>query len=74
MTDHIFGPLYQQGHVSVDYPSMIQAVGGDASNLLDCTFGVQVNHDGRVWVCINGVTWLRFKPNGKAVLHEQEEA
>ena len=25
-----------------------------------CSFGVQVANDGRVWVCVNGVAWLRF--------------
>jgi hypothetical protein len=31
-------------------------------NLLDCDFGIQVAEDGKVWICINGVAWLRFKP------------
>ncbi len=25
-------------------------------------FGIQIAKDGRVWVCINGVAFLRFKP------------
>ena len=25
-------------------------------------FGIQVAWDGRVWVCINGIAFLRFKP------------
>ena len=24
--------------------------------------GIQISHDGRVWVCINGVAFLRFNP------------
>jgi sugar lactone lactonase YvrE len=36
----------------------------------DCVFGLQVHTDGRVWVCINGSTFLRFKPNGKAITDE----
>ena len=47
--------LYQQGHMSLD-ATMVEF------DPLDCTFGVQVNNDGRVWVCVNGVTFLRFKP------------
>jgi len=26
-------------------------------------FGIQIAEDGRVWVCINGVSFLRFKPS-----------
>lgn len=25
-------------------------------------FGIQIATDGRVWVCINGIAFLRFKP------------
>jgi len=55
---------YQRGFVSVDLPSLHQAA-PEPEDLLDCTFGYQVASDGRVWVCVNGTTWLRFKPNGK---------
>jgi hypothetical protein len=27
--------------------------------------GIQIAEDGRVWICINGVSFLRFKPSGK---------
>ena len=30
--------------------------------LLDCDFGIQIAKDGRVWICIDGVTFIRFKP------------
>jgi len=53
-----FGPLYQSGHVYMDNPDLIQRL-----DLTDCEFGVQVGWDGRVWVCINGIAFLRFKPN-----------
>jgi len=26
-------------------------------------FGIQIARDGRVWVCINGVAFIRFKPS-----------
>lgn len=48
--------LYQQGFVSLDLT-------GVEFDPLDCTFGVQVHEDGRVWVCVNGQTFLRFKPH-----------
>ena len=28
----------------------------------DCDFGIQIADDGRVWVCINGLAFIRFKP------------
>jgi len=27
-----------------------------------CDFGIQIAEDGRVWICIDGVSFLRFKP------------
>lgn len=27
-----------------------------------CDFGIQIGKDGRVWVCINGIAFLRFSP------------
>ena len=58
-----YGPLYQQGYASLDLENLSQALGQDASKLLDCQFGVQIADDGRVWVCVNGITFLRFKPH-----------
>jgi len=34
--------------------------------LMDCDLGIQIAKDGRVWVCIYGVAFLRFKPKPKA--------
>ena len=49
-----FGPLYQEGHVSLEFdPDFVGK---------DCQMGVQVAPDGRVWVCIDGASFLRFKP------------
>jgi hypothetical protein len=28
----------------------------------EADFGIQIARDGRVWICINGVAWIRFKP------------
>lgn len=27
--------------------------------------GIQIASDGRVWVCINGIAFLRFKPDNR---------
>lgn len=34
---------------------------------LDVDLGVQVARDGRVWLCVNGVAWIRFKPHRPAL-------
>jgi len=28
-------------------------------------FGIQIAEDGRVWICLNGVSFLRFTPSNK---------
>jgi hypothetical protein len=30
--------------------------------LLNDDLGIQIAEDGRIWICINGVAFLRFKP------------
>jgi hypothetical protein len=25
-------------------------------------FGIQISQDGRVWICVNGIAFIRFKP------------
>jgi hypothetical protein len=29
----------------------------------DCDFGLQIAEDGRVWICIDGRAFIRFKPS-----------
>ena len=31
-------------------------------NLQDCDLGIQISHDGRLWLCINGISFIRFRP------------
>jgi hypothetical protein len=46
-----------QGHVSIseDYKNF-------PHDLQNCDLGIQIGFDGRVWVCINGSAFLRFRP------------
>ena len=46
------------GHLWVENAEIIETM-----DLTDCLFGFQIGDDGRVWVCINGTAWLRFKPH-----------
>ena len=43
-----------QGHLSVE---------ADIKSSLNCDFGIQIFSDGRVWICIDGIAFIRFKPS-----------
>lgn len=51
---------HARGRVSVENADMIAAM-----DLTDCDLGVQIGWDGRVWLCINGMAWIRFKPRNR---------
>jgi len=55
-----------------DRPHVTLPIG---SMSLDGDFGIQVAKDGRVWICINEIAFIRFKPEGMGfgeVLTHQE--
>ena len=49
--------LHRQGYLTIENVEMILEF--DTSN---CDFGIQAAEDGRVWICINGIAFLRFRP------------
>jgi hypothetical protein len=50
---------HQQGVISIEnIPTML---GWDGS-YMEGDLGIQIANDGRVWVCIDGIAFLRFKP------------
>jgi hypothetical protein len=40
-------------------------------NLFNCDFGIQIATDGRVWICINGSAFIRFKPRPSKLKYDQ---
>ena len=48
---------HQQGFISMENVPKETAMYGD--------LGIQIAKDGRVWVCIDGIAFLRFRPNIK---------
>jgi len=50
-----------QGHLSVE---------ADIKSSLNCDFGIQISTDGRVWICIDSIAFIRFKPSYKNNLNE----
>jgi len=57
---------HQTGYISIEnLPDEVyhEYVRGNYNPVhLTGDFGIQIAEDGRVWVCINGVAFLRFKP------------
>ncbi len=51
---------HQQGMISIENLEMI--LKQDTQN---CDVGIQISHDGRIWLCVNGVAFVRFKPKRK---------
>jgi|KBSMisStaDraftv2_1062788.scaffolds.fasta_scaffold275595_3 hypothetical protein len=52
-----YGPVYQHGHLSIENAAIIAAIDQQS-----CEVGVQVSQDGRIWLCVNGTSFIRFKP------------
>jgi hypothetical protein len=48
-----------QGLITLDNPEILQdhAIHGD--------IGVQISSNGRIWICINGISFIRFTPKPK---------
>jgi len=42
------------------------------SNFMEGDLGIRIADDGRVWVCINGVAFIRFKPVKSNIKKEKE--
>lgn len=45
---------HQNGFISVEYDLKAGGFRGD--------LGIQITEDGRVWICIDGVATIRFRP------------
>ncbi len=37
-----------------------------------CDVGIQVSKDGRIWICVNGQAFIRFKPLPMTINDEEE--
>lgn len=62
MKDKEFPETHRQGHISIENADFLKL-----ENLQDADFGVQISIDGRVWCCINGIAFIRFKPKRTAI-------
>lgn len=53
-----FPEQHRQGRLSIENDEIVREM-----DLTDCDVGIQVSHDGRIWLCVNGTAWIRFKPS-----------
>jgi hypothetical protein len=49
-----YSETHQKGMISIEMPVKTGIIVGD--------FGIQIAEDGRIWCCINGQAFVRFKP------------
>ena len=50
------------GLISIENKDMILERNNDLGEQIKGDLGIQIAEDGRVWICINGVSFIRFKP------------
>ena len=66
---------HQQGTISIE--NAVEVFGQLSQNNYIGDFGVQISRDGRVWICVNGIAFIRFKPVsgdvGGNTLHEKNQ-
>jgi len=61
---------HQQGTISIEnIPTELRIPGymPHIINQIEGDFGIRIAKDGRVWVCINGIAFIRFKPKNQSI-------
>ena len=53
---------HQQGAIDVSNLDVIFGKVIPTGNFIKGDLGIQIAKDGRVWVCINGIAFIRFSP------------
>ena len=57
---------HQKGFLSIENLELIKDMlmgSDDGSATMNVDLGIQIAGDGRVWICVDSVALLRFKPN-----------
>jgi hypothetical protein len=49
--------LHQTGMISVENADLLK------NGLLKADVGIRINNDGRIWLCVDGQAFIRFKPD-----------
>jgi hypothetical protein len=69
MSQRTFPEKHWRGSVGIENLEFIKEM-----VLSDADFGVQIASNGQVWVCVNGIAFVRFKPTPKQNLLHQGDA
>ena len=56
----------QEGVISIENKHLILDSENDFTKIINGLFGIQIAKDGRIWICVNGIAFLRFKPIKKS--------
>jgi len=56
---------HQQGIISIENKELIFDRSNDLTEIIKGDIGIQISKDGRIWICINGIAFIRFKSNKK---------
>ena len=63
--------LIERGGMMKEYPEKFQhgvisvenvPEGLFLGRMLECDLGIKIATDGRIWLCVNGLAFIRFKP------------
>ena len=54
--------VHQKGNISFENSETILNI---PSKVIYGDFGIQIESDGRIWICIDGIAFVRFKPAKK---------
>lgn len=62
---------HAQGRVLIENQEMIlESLHNDSFNH---DIGVQIANDGRVWVCIDGIAFIRFSPHPNGKMNKESQ-
>ena len=54
--------MHSKGIISIENIPKEKIINGD--------LGIQISKNGRVWICIDGIAFLRFNPNREEIDNE----
>jgi len=54
--------FHQKGTLSIENLEEILSRAPSSRTILEVDVGLMVSKDGRIWVCVDGIAFLRFKP------------
>ena len=58
---------HMSGMISIENKDTVLNKENEFGQMIIGDLGIQIATDGRIWICINGISFLRFKPLQKEV-------